>query len=82
MDNAKMKEILADYANVDMKNFEDYYDFKGVTLSPEEPVCCQQLYEVLGGVIREVLENENADIDALTEEAVNYFQTTYLDKVN
>ncbi len=80
--DAKMKEILSDYANVDMKNFADYYDFKGVTLRPEEPISCQQLYEVLGGVIKEVTTNENADIDALAKEAVNYFQKTHLYEVN
>ncbi len=75
----KCEEIAADYANVDMKNYEQYAAFEDVTLRPEETVCCQQLYAVLDGVIQEVITNENADIDALTKQAVNDFQKNHLD---
>ena len=74
-------EIAADYANVNMKDFADYASFEEVIIRPEETVCCQQLYGILDDVIRAVIEDENADIDALTKKAVEDFQTQYLDKV-
>ena len=78
----KIKEIAADYANVDMDNYADYFDFTGVILRPEESACCQQLYAILDGVIQEVMTNENADIDALTKTAVEDFQKNHLDKMD
>lgn len=78
----RLKEIYADYANVELSNFADYMDSTGVTLRPEETACCQQLYAVLDGVIQEVIANENADIDALTVTAVNDFQQNHLDKMD
>lgn len=78
--DAKMEEILADYANVEAKNYEDYYDFTGMTLRTEEPVCCQQLYSVLDNVIYNVITDPNVNMDVLLSEATEKFQTTYLDK--
>lgn len=77
---AKMEEILSDYTNFDPANIADFNDFTGVTIHPEESVCCQQLYSVLDGVIQAVMTNENADIDALTKTAANDFQQNHLDK--
>ncbi len=74
-------EIAAEYANVDMADYADYASFEDVIIRPEETVRCQQLYSVLDEVIRAVIEDENADIDALTKKAVEDFQTQYLDKV-
>ena len=77
----KIEQIYADYANVDMSNYEEYMDFTGVILRPEETACCQQLYSVLDGAIQEILTNQNADIDALVKTAVSDFQQNHLDKM-
>lgn len=78
----KIEEIAADYANVNMADYEDYYNFQGVTIRPEEPVACQELYAVLDGVIQEILTNQNADINALASSANNDFQKNHLDKLD
>ena len=48
-------------------------------IQPEEPVCCQQLYAILGNCIQEVILNENADCAAIMEKANADFQRDYLD---
>lgn len=78
----KDQEIRAGYANVEMKNFEDYASFEGVTIRPEESACCQQLYAVLDGVIQAVITDQNSDIDQLTKTAVNDFQKNHLDNLD
>lgn len=78
----KIEEIAADYANVNMADYEDYYNFQGVTIRPEEPVACQELYAVLDGVIQGILTNQNADINALASSANNDFQKNHLDKLD
>lgn len=50
-------------------------------IQPEEPVCCQELYEVLDGCIQEVLINENADCADLIAKAAADFQSNYLDNL-
>ncbi|HIU48613.1 MAG TPA: extracellular solute-binding protein [Candidatus Avimonoglobus intestinipullorum] len=78
---AQETEISSKYANVDPKDYDDYFDYGKVTIRPEEPVCSQELYSVLDGVIQEVLTNENADIDALVTTANNDFQANHLDNL-
>lgn len=68
------------YANVDEKNFSDYYSFENVAIKAEEYPCCQQLYGVLDAGIQEVLSNENIDIPKLVAEMCNNFQVNHLDK--
>lgn len=77
----KLVELQDEYSNVDAKDYEDYFDFSKVTLKPEEPVCCQELYAVLDGVVQEILVNKNADIDALVKTAVSDFQKNSLDNI-
>lgn len=76
----KMQAIRDRYVNVSPADFEDYYGFNDVIIKTEEPVCCQELYSVLDGVIQEILTNKNVDIDSIAKEAVNKFQVDYLDK--
>lgn len=73
-------EIASKYTNVNPADYESYYAFEDVTLKPEEPVACQQLYAVLDGCIQEVITNENADCAALIETACHDFQVNHLDK--
>lgn len=77
--NKAKNEIRKEYCNVDMKNYEDYYEFKA-TLKPEVPVCAQQLYAILDKCIQEVLTNKNADCRALAKQANEEFQKNHLDK--
>ena len=77
--NKAKNEIRQEYCNVDMKNYEDYYEFKA-SLKPEVPVCAQQLYAILDKSIQEVLTNKNADCRALVKQANTEFQKNHLDK--
>ena len=78
---AKMQEILADYANVDMKDFEDYRSFEGVTMKAEPDRCAQELYSILDKAVQEVWTNESADIEKLALDSLNDFQVNHLDKI-
>jgi len=79
---ADVERINAEYANVDMANYQDYYDFGGVTLKPEVEKCCQELYSVLDSVVQEVFSNKNVNIEELSSKAANNFQVNYLDKAD
>lgn len=72
-------EISSRFTNVDPADYEDYFSFKDVIIRPEEPVCCQELYSVLDGVIQEVITNKDANIDELVKTANSDFQSNYLD---
>ena len=50
-------------------------------IQPEEPVCAQELYEILDGIIQEVITNKDADCSALIKGAVSDFQANYLDNL-
>ncbi len=75
-------EMRAEFTNVKPENYEQYYDFTGVTIKPEPEQCAQQLYAVLDKCIQEVITNKDADIDSLVKEAVKDFQLNHLDKEN
>lgn len=74
-------EAQKPYVNVDLKMFEDYEKFEGVSLHAEPPVCCQELYTTLTNVIQAVLTDENADVEKLMQQTNADFQKNYLDKV-
>ncbi len=74
-------EASEPYVNVDMKNYDDYFSFANVTIRPEPEIASQELYSVLDKAIQEVITNKNADIDALTKQSVNDYQTNHLDKL-
>jgi len=73
-------EAQAPYVNIPMENCQSGLDLSDVTIKPEEPVCCQQLYAVLDKCIQEVLTNEDADVAKLVETACKDFQVNHLDK--
>ena len=79
------KEMREKYANIDLNHVKLYNDSltdTSIALRPEEPVCAQELYAVLDGIIQEILTNKNADIKALAEKANSDFQKHYLDNLN
>ena len=43
---AKEEELNSKYCNMDPKDYASYADLSDVELKSEEPVCCQQLYEM------------------------------------
>lgn len=74
-------EIYQQYANVDIKDYEQYLSFDGVQIKAEEPVCAQELYSVLDGVVQEIITNKDVDIPAIVKTAVNDFQSNHLNNV-
>ncbi len=77
----KIEKIYGEYANVDIRNYENYMDFSDVIIRPEEAVLCQQLYSILDNVIQEIMTKKDADIDALAKSAAENFQKNHLDKM-
>lgn len=73
----------AEYVNIDMANFDDYFNNSdNVKVFPEPAVCAQQLYAILDKVVQEIFSNENADVAALVEEAANDYQLNQLNKLD
>lgn len=77
----KRKKITEKYINVDLKNFAEYMGSEDVEIKPEEPMACQQLYEILDAGIQRVLSDKNADIAATVAEMAEKFQKNYLDEM-
>lgn len=75
-------KIFAKYANTDLSYYSEYMNAKDVTIKPEEPVACQELYSILDNCIQEVIENKNADVSKILKQAAKDFQTNYLDGAN
>ncbi len=71
--------IYEEYVNVDRTLWNDYLDKGGEGMRPEVPINAQELYQILDGVIQEVLTNKDADLKALLDAAVSNFQSSYLD---
>lgn len=74
----KLNALYEKYSNIDKANYADYYSFEDVTLKAEEPVCCQQLYATIDGIIQEILTKKDVNIDNLVKTAANDFQNNYL----
>ncbi len=78
-------ELRKKYANINLNHVKLYNDSltdASIELRPEEPVCAQELYAVLDGIIQEILTNKDADIPALVEAANKDFQANYLDNLD
>ncbi|PMQ02452.1 MAG: sugar ABC transporter substrate-binding protein [Dictyoglomus sp. NZ13-RE01] len=70
------EKILNEYRNVDMRFFNDYYNWlkKPGVLRPEEPVLTQDLYAELTKVLQAVVTDRNADVKKLLDTANKNFQ--------
>lgn len=77
---AEEDKIMQEFANVDVKLYEDYTKGEGITYMFEPERCVQQMYSVLSSAIQEVLVNKDADCAEVMKKAQNDFQVTYLDK--
>lgn len=74
-------EMIEKYKNIDLNHVKLYNESlkdPSIELRPEEPVCAQELYAVLDGIIQEVLTNKDADIKALVSKAQEDFQNNQL----
>lgn len=80
------KTLRNKYANGNINHVKLYNDFMedlgDCELQAEEPVCAQELYEILDSCIQEVLVNENADCAELLKKANSDFQKNYLDNLD
>ena len=78
------REMIDKMSNSNPNHVRLYNDFVAncpAEIQLEEPVCCQELYQILDGMVQEVLTNENADCGKLIEKGVSDFQTNYLDNL-
>ena len=73
-------EIRRKYMNIYPRDYQEYYSFADIAVRSEEPVCCQDLYELFDSCIQEVLTNENSDVAAVVAKAAEDFQHNHLDK--
>jgi len=77
------RQIRSKLANVDMSLFDHYLrSAEFVTVLPEPPINCQEMYKLLDNVIQAVWTDKNADPKALLDKAVEDFQRDYLDPYN
>ncbi len=77
-------KLIDEKANSNPNHVKLYNDFVlncPADIQPEEPVCCQELYEILDGCIQEVLTHKDADCAALIKKAASDFQLDYLDNL-
>ena len=67
---------------IDAQNYADFMDTSDITIKPEEPVNCQQLYEVLDTCIQKVYESPDSDVEKILKDGCEFFQKNYLDRSN
>lgn len=80
-------EVRKDYANVDMKLYQDYYDkvAEADNLKSEEPNLAQEMYAEFTKVIQALVEDPDmseADLQAALDTADSNFQTLLDDDIN
>lgn len=76
--------VIAEYSNVDMALYNDYYNILKVegNLRTEEPGETQKLYRELATVLQAVITDPNADIPALLKTADENYQTILDNGIN
>ena len=78
----KNVEMRKEFVNINPADYETYFGFEGVTIRPEVPVCCQELYAILDRAVQEIETNKDVDIPAMITELQNDWQVNHLDKMN
>lgn len=79
------RETSDKYCNGNPKLLKPYNDFAmncQIEIQPEEPVCCQELYQILDSCLQEVLTNKDADCAEVLKKANADFQANYLDNLS
>lgn len=77
-------QLIDDNTNCNINHVRLYNEFVDncpAEIRTEEPVCAQELYQVLGGCIEEIFVNKDADCASLLAAANADFQTNYLDNL-
>ena len=69
------------HKNIDENRFKEYSAMENVQVRAEEPMNCQELYNILDACIQEVLTNENADCAEIMKKAASDFQINYLNNI-
>lgn len=64
-----------------VKLYNDFVADCPAEIQAEEPVCAQQLYEILDQCIQKVLTDKNADCAKIIKDAAKDFQADYLDNL-
>ncbi len=77
----EIERIEQQHVNVELSNFNDFYETLGKIKKTEEPFYTQEMYEILDACIQQVLTNQNANPAALLTSANNTFQTQYMNQV-
>ena len=71
-----VQNIIDEFANVDMRLYKDYFDaLTEPGYLKNEPPAAQALYAALSAAVKEVIENEHADLKSLLETAQNEYQS-------
>lgn len=74
-----IKEMVEKYSNVDTSYFQHYMDYDKVTVKQEEPVNCQELYQVISGCMQEALSGtKESDLMKIVKEAAANFERNSL----
>lgn len=77
-------QLIDENVNCNINHVRLYNEFVAdcpAEIQTEEPVCAQELYQLLGSCIEEVLVNKDADCAKLLEAANSDFQSNYLDNL-
>jgi len=74
-------ELVNQHKNIDENRFKEYSAMENVQVRAEEPMNCQELYNILDACIQEVLTNENADCAEIMKKAASDFQINYLNNI-
>jgi multiple sugar transport system substrate-binding protein len=76
------KDILKQYANINMANYQDYYTAVSTAgnLKTEEPGDTQAMYAELTKVLQAVLTDKNADVTTLMNTANTNYQKILVDE--
>ena len=78
-----MDEIEEEYVDVDMENYNDFFDSIDENKHVEEPYYAQDLYDILDTAIQTVLTDPaNANVTELLQKAESDFNSKYLSEVN
>ena len=78
----KRKQVRDKYVNINLNHVKSYNDKTGIEYRVEEPVCTQNLYKTIDGVIQEIFSKKDADVEKLIKDANNNMQKNFLDYEN
>jgi multiple sugar transport system substrate-binding protein len=79
---AAKQSLTETYSNVPTENFDFYVTgMENIAVKSEPLIETQQLYAAIDPVVQAVLTDENADPQALIDQAASQFQTQVLDNV-